>query len=98
MFIKVRTLFLHFFLFKLIFFIFLDLLSLQYEQGYALQDIITKIHDEIFKISFSTKIRIEILEKLAEIEYQLSAGGSEKVQVAAFVAAFQAARDAQGAQ
>lgn len=100
----------------------IDILSLQHEKGYALQDILTRLHTQIFAISkislslslsaffwsvfittvivlyftvdFPKNIKIEILEKLAEIEIQLSGGGSEKVQLAAFVGVFQCARDA----
>lgn len=69
------------------------MLLLQAENGYALQDILTHVHPFIFQIDFPANIKLEILEKLADIEYQLSAGGSERVQLPAFISIFQSARD-----
>ena len=46
-----------------------------------------------FSVDFPKEVKIEILEKFAEIEMQLSGGGSEKVQLAALVGAFQCARN-----
>ncbi|KAH9397594.1 Replication factor C (RF-C) subunit [Tyrophagus putrescentiae] len=71
------------------------ILALQHEKGYALQDIITRIQAQIFAIEFPKDVKVAILEKLADIEMQLSGGGSEKVQMAALVGAFQCARDVQ---
>lgn len=69
------------------------MLSLQAENGYALQDIVTHVHPFIFQIDFPTNVKLEILKKLADVEYQLSAGGSEKVQLPAFISIFQLARE-----
>lgn len=89
-----------------------DILQLQHENGYALQDILQAIHTQLFNgklrennslslfdfgfhfvAKLETKVKIEIFEKLANIEYNLSAGGLEKVQLPSLVAAFQCARD-----
>ena len=62
-------------------------------KGLALQDIITEIHLLVQRIEFPNPIKIQVLENLAEIEYRLSAGCSEKLQVSAMIAAFQATKD-----
>ena len=62
-------------------------------KGIALQDIVTEIHTYVMKFSFSPKIRMEILQKLAEIEYRLSVGSSEKLNIGALVGCFQIVRD-----
>lgn len=67
--------------------------QLQKLKGIALQDIITEIHPYVMKFSFSPKLRMEILQKLAEIEYRLSVGSSEKLNIGALVGCFQIARD-----
>ena len=62
-------------------------------KGLALQDIITEIHLLVQRIEFPNNIKIEVLEKLAEIEYRLSAGCSEKLQMSAMISAFHATKD-----
>ncbi|CAF0862163.1 unnamed protein product [Didymodactylos carnosus] len=61
-------------------------------KGYALADIITELHRYVYKIDFTRDIRIHLLKKLADIEYRLSNGATEKLQISSVVAAFQHAR------
>ncbi|NXH96948.1 RFC5 factor, partial [Pachycephala philippinensis] len=44
-------------------------------------------------VDFPPSIRIQLLIKLADIEYRLAAGTSEKIQLSALIAAFQVTRD-----
>lgn len=71
--------------------------SLQIEQGASLVDIIRFLHERILEgteIKFSSDEKFfAVLESLAEIEFQLSTGCNEKVQVPALVAVFRAVRD-----
>jgi len=62
-------------------------------KGLALQDILTQIHLYVHRIDFPIHVKIGILERLAEIEYRLSAGTSEKLQLSSLIAAFQVARE-----
>jgi replication factor C subunit 3/5 len=72
------------------------LLAIQAEKGLALQDMLTRIHPFVHKFKFSSKIKAELLAKMANIEYNLSAGGSEKLQTGALVGAFQTAAACDG--
>ncbi|XP_069726820.1 replication factor C subunit 5 isoform X1 [Phaenicophaeus curvirostris] len=44
-------------------------------------------------VDFPPSIRIQLLIKMAEIEYRLAAGTSEKIQLSSLIAAFQVTRD-----
>ncbi|NWX89673.1 RFC5 factor, partial [Nothoprocta ornata] len=44
-------------------------------------------------VDFPPSIRIQLLSKMAEIEYRLAAGTSEKIQLSSLIAAFQVTRD-----
>ncbi|NXU69137.1 RFC5 factor, partial [Horornis vulcanius] len=44
-------------------------------------------------VDFPPSIRIQLLIKLADIEYRLAAGTSEKIQLSSLIAAFQVVRD-----
>jgi replication factor C subunit 3/5 len=67
--------------------------DIQLAKGIALQDILFEIHPFVYRIDFPTSVQIVILERLAEIEFRLARGSSEKLQLSALVAAFQSARD-----
>ncbi|KAK2187441.1 hypothetical protein NP493_165g03019 [Ridgeia piscesae] len=46
-----------------------------------------------YNIDFPSHIRIELLDKMSDIEYRLSSGTSEKLQLSSLIAAFQVARN-----
>jgi len=69
-----------------------DIMEIKTKKGLALQDIITQIHLFVLKIDFPLKIKIGVLEKLADIELHLANGGTEKINVSALVAAFEPVR------
>uniref|UniRef100_A0A8C6ZRH7 Activator 1 subunit 5 n=1 Tax=Nothoprocta perdicaria TaxID=30464 RepID=A0A8C6ZRH7_NOTPE len=62
-------------------------------KGLALHDILTEIHLLVHRVDFPPSIRIQLLSKMAEIEYRLAAGTSEKIQLSSLIAAFQVTRD-----
>jgi len=66
---------------------------LQRSRGIALQDVITQLHLLVHKFDLTNNIKINILEKMSNIEYQLSFGGLEKIQLQALIGSFQEARD-----
>ncbi|XP_030647368.1 replication factor C subunit 5 [Chanos chanos] len=70
-----------------------QILQLKTLKGLALHDILTEVHLLIHRVDFPPKIRINLLVKLADIEYRLASGTSEKIQLSSMVAAFQAVRD-----
>ena len=47
----------------------------------------------VFRISMPNKVRIDLIDKLADAEYRLAFGTSEKLQLGAVVAAFVEARE-----
>ncbi|KAM9219250.1 LOW QUALITY PROTEIN: replication factor C subunit 5 [Leptosomus discolor] len=62
-------------------------------KGLALQDILTEIHLFVHRVDFPPSVRIQLLIKMADIEYRLAAGTSEKIQLSSLIAAFQVTRD-----
>lgn len=67
------------------------LVEYQKEDGIALHDIITHLHERhIHTIEVSD--RLDIIRDLANIEYRLSSGANENLQLSALISAFQAIR------
>lgn len=64
------------------------LLGLMRDKGLALDDVLRGVHKMVLETQFPGKMKALIVEEISEIEYKLSFGGIEKIQVAAFVAAF----------
>ncbi|XP_006890469.1 PREDICTED: replication factor C subunit 5 isoform X2 [Elephantulus edwardii] len=62
-------------------------------KGLALHDILTEIHLFVHRVDFPSSIRVQLLTKMADIEYRLSVGTNEKIQLSSLIAAFQVTRD-----
>uniref|UniRef100_A0AAZ3QFY0 AAA+ ATPase domain-containing protein n=1 Tax=Oncorhynchus tshawytscha TaxID=74940 RepID=A0AAZ3QFY0_ONCTS len=73
--------------------LYFQILQLKTLKGLALHDILTEVHLLIHRVDFPPAIRMGLLIKLADIEYRLASGTSEKIQLSSMVAAFQAVRD-----
>ena len=58
------------------------------DKGLALDDILKGIHKLVLATQFPMKMKAMIVEDLSDIEYNLSFGGMEKLQVAAIISAF----------
>ncbi|XP_065892254.1 replication factor C subunit 5-like [Dysidea avara] len=69
------------------------IMELKTLKGLGLQDIITEVHIYVHRIDFPSNIRVRLLDKLGNIEYQLASGTSEKIQLGAMLGAFQVVRD-----
>ncbi|XP_052074255.1 replication factor C subunit 5-like isoform X1 [Mytilus californianus] len=67
--------------------------DLKTKKGLALQDILTEIHNYVHRIDLPIHVKIHLLEKMADVEYRLASGTSEKMQLSSLISAFQAARD-----
>jgi len=67
--------------------------ELKTAKGLALHDILQEVHTYVHRIDFPQHVRIYLLDKMAETEYRLASGTSEKIQLSSLVAAFQVARD-----
>lgn len=70
-----------------------NIMKLKTLKGLALQDILTQVHLYIQRVEFPSNTRMILLEKMADVEYQLSTGSSEKIQLGALLGAFQVTRD-----
>ncbi|KAG9509999.1 Replication factor C subunit 5, partial [Fragariocoptes setiger] len=68
--------------------------DIKVENGLALQDIISEIAKYIGedRIALSDKAKMNIYSRLADIEFHLNVGGSERIYMSALVGAFQCAR------
>jgi replication factor C subunit 3/5 len=63
------------------------------QKGLALQDILGAVYEAFQELDLSPQTRIVILDLLATIEYRLSMGATEKLQVSAMVAGIKSAID-----
>lgn len=70
-----------------------EIQKIKIEKGLALQDILTQVSLFVSLISFPQHLKAEIYIRLADLEYHLNSGGSEKIYLSAMIAAFQMARD-----
>ncbi|PVD39041.1 hypothetical protein C0Q70_01668 [Pomacea canaliculata] len=70
-----------------------NIVQVKMAKGLALQDILTEIHAYIHRIELPVSVRLQLLTKMADIEYRLASGASERIQLGALVAVFQNARD-----
>ncbi len=61
--------------------------------GLALSDILTQVHKYLERIDFPPKVRIYLLKEMADLEYRLAIGTSEKLQLGSLVAIFYTARN-----
>lgn len=68
-------------------------MMLKTAKGLALQDILTEVHQYVHRIDFPIHVRLYLLEKLAETEFRLASGTSEKIQTGSLISSFQAARE-----
>ncbi|RNA30478.1 replication factor C subunit 5 [Brachionus plicatilis] len=64
------------------------LIHLKTLKGYALQDILTEVSRFVQMIELPTKALIHVLEKLSDIEYRLSNGTNEKLQMSSLISTF----------
>jgi len=67
--------------------------KLKTSKGLSLQDITTEIHLYVHKLDLPAQVKIHLLIKLSELESRLMAGASERIQLGAFLAAFQVTRE-----
>eukprot|EP00056_Hartaetosiga_gracilis_P003790 m.67533 g.67533 ORF g.67533 m.67533 type:complete len:344 (-) comp11578_c2_seq1:354-1385(-) len=61
--------------------------------GFALEDIITNVHELMFSVDIPVRSRLLLLDRFATIESRLSTGASENAQLASLVGAFQLVKE-----
>ncbi|KAG0299620.1 Subunit of heteropentameric Replication factor C (RF-C), partial [Dissophora globulifera] len=57
-------------------------------KGMALQDILTEVYSYLELIDMPANSRVYILDKMADVEYKLSTGASEKLQLSSLIGSF----------
>ncbi|KAF9109682.1 Subunit of heteropentameric Replication factor C (RF-C) [Mortierella sp. AM989] len=57
-------------------------------KGMALQDILTEVYNYLELVDMPTNSRVYLLDKIADVEYKLSTGASEKIQLTSLVGSF----------
>ncbi|MCF8884908.1 MAG: replication factor C small subunit [Nitrososphaerota archaeon] len=63
-----------------------ELRRLLYVQGLSGSDIVSAIYRELFYLDFSEEDKLELLDLLGEIDFRMSEGATEEVQLMAFLA------------
>lgn len=72
---------------------FKNIQDLKLAKGLALGDILTEVHTIIQRVKLPPEVLISLLIKMADAEARLASGCSERIELAALIAAFQVARD-----
>jgi replication factor C subunit 3/5 len=69
---------------------FLEILKIKAARngGLSLDDILKDVHRVVMKMKLPTKQKIHLIQRMAEIEYRVAQGCSEKTQIASLVGAF----------
>eukprot|EP01080_Neovahlkampfia_damariscottae_P010913 gene10913-3618_t len=67
--------------------------KLKEENGYAIVDIIKDAHLMVLRLKVSDNVKMFLTKQLADIEYRVSFGTDEKIQLAAMISSFQIARE-----
>nr|CDS34389.1 replication factor C subunit 5 [Hymenolepis microstoma] len=67
--------------------------EIKLEKGIALQDIVSELSPLIMRLKFPDSIKVDLITMLSEVEYRMSYGASEKLQLGALCAAFADARE-----
>lgn len=70
-----------------------NIMAVKTAKGLALQDVLTEVHHYVHRIDFPIHVRVQLLEKMSDVEHRLASGTSEKIQLSSLIAAFQVARD-----
>ncbi|KAL0480470.1 replication factor C subunit 3/5 [Acrasis kona] len=70
-----------------------NVLEMKNNKGLALVDIIHDLHSYILRMAINEKIQMFLMEKISDIEYALSFGTNEKLQLSALIGAFQIAKE-----
>ncbi|KAF9106274.1 hypothetical protein BGX29_009923 [Mortierella sp. GBA35] len=57
-------------------------------KGMALQDILTEVYNYLELIDMPSNARVYVLDKMADVEYKLSTGANEKLQLTSLIGSF----------
>ncbi|WCJ44382.1 replication factor C subunit 3 [Euphorbia peplus] len=74
--------------------IFRRISEINVKKGLALVDIVREVTMFVFKIAMPSDVRVRLINDMADIEYRLAFGCSEKLQLGSLIASFTRARSA----
>ncbi|XP_065848181.1 replication factor C subunit 3 [Euphorbia lathyris] len=74
--------------------IFRRISEMNIKKGLALVDIVREVTMFVFKIKMPSDVRVHLINDMADIEYRLTFGCSEKLQLGSLIASFTRARSA----
>jgi replication factor C subunit 3/5 len=66
----------------------IDISHLKTIKGMALQDILTEVYNYLELIDMPANARVYVLDKMADVEYKLSTGANEKLQLSSLIGSF----------
>lgn len=67
--------------------------ELKNTKGLALTDIVRDVYPYVMKLSIPDDTKMYLLEQMSDIEYRLSVGTNEKIQLSSLIGCFQLARE-----
>lgn len=70
-----------------------NIIDIQVNKGLSLLDIVQQLHPWVFRIPMPAKTRINLTERLADVENNLASATSERLQVGGMISGFVDARD-----
>ncbi|KFK42140.1 hypothetical protein AALP_AA2G216400 [Arabis alpina] len=71
-----------------------DISEMKTRKGLAIVDIVREVTMFVFKIEMPSRVRVQLINDLADIEYRLTFGCNDKLQLGAIISTFTHARSA----
>jgi len=65
--------------------VFLEVLKLKTDKGLALTDMLSAMHEYCAHLEIPVNCRVFLMDKMADLEYKLNLGATEKIQLGALV-------------
>ena len=62
--------------------------TLLLEQGLSAGDIINQMHRAVFDLDIPDRVKVKLIDKIGEIDFRLTEGASERIQLEALIAEF----------
>jgi len=72
------------------------ILEIKQAKSLALEDLILELHKGVMKTKYTDEMKMFLVSRMAEIEYRLSQGSNEKVNIASMVGGFIEVRSFRG--
>ena len=63
-------------------------MEIKTRKSLALEDIIRDLHQCVMQTNFNERMKMQLINRMSEVEFRLAAGANEKTQVASVVGVF----------